>query len=116
MARDPAGEHVNLISIRAGHEEVDRAALPNPGVVEHLGPGSVAVNDTDIQLLRHMIRMLLVLLHQVDVVSLRGQGGGDAAPNLPGPDDDDVHERYGPQEQEKVVRDRPLPRTAPATS
>ena len=93
MTCNPAGEHVNLISIRAGYKEVDRAALPNPGVVEYLGPGPVAVNDADLQFLRYMIRMLLVLFHQIDVVSLRGQGGGDAAPDLPGSDDDDVHER-----------------------
>ena len=75
-----------------------------------------AADDADVQLLRHVLRMLLVLLHQVDVVPLRGQGGGDAAPDLPGSDDDDIHERYGPQAQENVVRDRPLPRAAPAIS
>ena len=60
MTRDPAGEHVDLVPICAGHEKVDRAALPDPGVVEHLGPCSVAADDADVQLLRHVLRMLLV--------------------------------------------------------
>ena len=88
LARRDAADHVHLVRLGRGHEQI---RLGSPGFPQSLRIGGAALDADHVQLVGNLVDQFGVAVDERDVVTLFGQNRGHRAADLAGAGDDDFH-------------------------